>query len=557
MSPRHQIPNHLVREVIERLDIIQVIGRRLALKKVGRNFFGVCPFHMEKSPSFSIDPKARLYFCFGCGKGGNVLQFVTDYEGRSFLSVFHDLAKEAGIDWKPADRKQLKHDELNALEAYHQHTKKALFSPAGAHAMAYLESRGINAEAAAKWGFGYADGSVPTGTTPELLEKVGLWRMKEDGSRRYPLYRNRLIFPIENPSGSIAGFTGRKLDSSEGPKYLNSVESEWFSKRTHMFGLHRTTGGRQVNELWLVEGPMDVIGTNEFAGIPAAAALGSSVSIEQMRLAVRMAKKVVTFFDGDTAGFKATVSAVKSYLGCANAASAELEIRFCSEDKDAFDISRAGGADAMRGSQHMGVEQFLMHWLHQEHPGDSLQARVDRMRAVGEILKVTSDPMMRSVMTSRLAVSLQISESDLTIASALPERKPVNTAVPSQIAMIMATLIAEPRLTEWMDMTDVLSWSPDPEHQLLASVVEAIKQGGADAGHAVVAAHGDSALLMQLRAAGEMGGVTPDASVLRAMIRPIGRQAASRALQAMAGGARDDEATRRAQRILAVMRQVG
>ena len=305
----------------DRTDIADIVREYVpSLKKAGRSYKARCPFHDEKSPSFSVDSQKGLFYCFGCQAGGDVFDFVMKIENLSFTEAVHKLAKKAGVDWHPTNVSpagdKLRIDIKKALEfASNYYHKFLMASPQAKGAREYLKSRNIGKTTAEKFQIGFApDGfenfrktAVKAGYNEEILIKAGLLGTNEKGTFDY--FRKRIMFPIANASSEIVGFGGRILDKGE-PKYLNSPETPVFHKGRVLFGLNNASSTiRKDKEALFLEGYTDVIACHK-AGIEnGVAPLGTAVGFDHARLLKRYAEQVTILFDGDFAGINAAVKA--------------------------------------------------------------------------------------------------------------------------------------------------------------------------------------------------------------------------------------------------------
>jgi DNA primase len=327
------IPPAFIHDLLSRVDIVDIVGRHVQLKKGGANLSGLCPFHAEKSPSFTVSPSKQFYHCFGCGASGDAIRFLTEYSGMSFVDAVKDLAQQTGMtvpddDVSPAEREQAaaqkqRRSTLNdvlakAAEAYRKQLK------ASPRAIDYLKGRGLSGEIAAQFGLGYApDGwrnlaSVFASYDDPLLEESGLVIAKtEDGdaeAKRYDRFRDRIMFPIRSVQGDVIGFGARVLDRGE-PKYLNSPETPVFSKGRELYGLFEgRVAMRQRGHALVVEGYMDVVALAQSGIGNAVATLGTACTPDHLQKLFRFTDSVVFSFDGDKAGRRAASRALEASL---------------------------------------------------------------------------------------------------------------------------------------------------------------------------------------------------------------------------------------------------
>ncbi len=329
------IPQEILDEIVARCDIVSVINEYVPLKRRGSNYQGLCPFHNEKTPSFSVSPSKQIFHCFGCGKGGNVFKFVMEIEGISFVEAAEKLAKRAGVklpekELTPQQRKVLeqrkRYQQINELAARYYHTV-LMKSKMGQPYREYLKQRQISEDTIVKFRLG----ATPSGwdnlyremkkrgiTEQEMLD-LGLISQTKKGTY-VDRFRQRLIFPIGDEKGTVIAFGGRIIDKDSSPqKYLNSPDTPLFHKSRNLYGLHLARAGiRNADQAIIVEGYMDVISCHQHGITNAVAPLGTAFTPEQGKLLMRNTYQVGISFDGDAAGTKATMRCldILSDLGC-------------------------------------------------------------------------------------------------------------------------------------------------------------------------------------------------------------------------------------------------
>ncbi len=331
------IPAGFLQELLSRVDIVDVVGRHVELKRGGANFMGLCPFHGEKSPSFSVSPSKQFYYCFGCGAGGDAIRFLTEHLGLSFVEAVRDLAQGAGLvvpeeDVSPEERERrdtLRQRRLNLGEVLARaadHFRAQL--KATPRAIDYLKQRGLSGSVAARFCIGYAPpgwhglASVFANYDDPLLEEAGLVRRREGDhgdqggaeASRYDWFRDRVMFPIRSVDGKVIGFGGRVLDDSK-PKYINSPETPLFSKGRELYGLFEARQAlRDKGCALVVEGYMDVVALAQSGFANAVATLGTACTAEHVQKLFRFTDSVVFSFDGDAAGRRAAARALEAAL---------------------------------------------------------------------------------------------------------------------------------------------------------------------------------------------------------------------------------------------------
>jgi len=330
------IPQEILDEIIAKNDIVSVVGEYVPLKRRGNNYQGLCPFHHEKTPSFSVSPTKQIFHCFGCGKGGNVFRFIMEIEGLSFPEAVEKLAKRANItlperELSPVEKKKIeerkRYLQINTAAAKYYH-KVLLETEAGKVFRQYLQQRGITQEMIIKFQLGAAPMGWDNlyqfmrshGVQPEELLQLGLISPGKQSNRYYDRFRGRLMFPICNDRGEVIAFGGRIIDKDSSPqKYLNSPDTPLFHKSKNLYGLHLAKNAiRDKDMAVIVEGYMDVISCHQHGITNAVAPLGTAFTPEQGKLLMRNSYQMAIAFDGDGAGMKATTRCldVLSDLGC-------------------------------------------------------------------------------------------------------------------------------------------------------------------------------------------------------------------------------------------------
>ena len=317
---KYSIPDSVIDEVRDRTDIVEVVSQSVVLKKVGNNFKGLCPFHSEKTPSFTVSPEKRIYHCFGCGAGGNVFKFAMETQSISFVDAVRQFAESAGVtipnrdagnlnDPKYKEREALKKTNELAVNYFHSLFNNA---EAGLAARDYLKSRHFTGEVLDKYQIGWA---APTwrglvshfqqkgNLSRDIVLKSGLVIEKEDGSNTYDRFRGRVIFPIKDPHGYVIGFGGRSIVEGENPKYLNSPETPLYQKSQVLFGMDVARQAiRKQDQAILVEGYLDQMRASQYGILNTVATCGTSLTSKQAEMLRNYASSVVLVFDSDNAG---------------------------------------------------------------------------------------------------------------------------------------------------------------------------------------------------------------------------------------------------------------
>jgi len=326
------IPPGFIQDLLSRVDIVEVVGRHVELKKAGINHKGLCPFHGEKSPSFIVSPTRQTYHCFGCGVHGNAIGFLMEHTGAGFVEAVEDLAQQTGMQ-VPQDERSAEERERAQAQKQRQASLTDVLARAGEHyraqlkksprAINYLKQRGLTGQIAAQFGLGYAPegwralaSAFPSYDDPLLAESGMVITSGDEGEeqKRYDRFRDRIMFPIRNVQGEVIGFGGRVLDKGE-PKYLNSPETPVFSKGRELYGLYEGRQGlRQRGYALVVEGYMDVVALAQHGFNNAVATLGTACTAEHVQKLFRFTESVVFSFDGDAAGRRAAGRALEAAL---------------------------------------------------------------------------------------------------------------------------------------------------------------------------------------------------------------------------------------------------
>ena len=414
------IPESFLDALTERCDIADVVSQYVQLTKKGGNLFGLCPFHNEKTPSFSVSPDKQIYHCFGCGKGGGVVNFIMEIENLSFPEAVKFLADRAGMtvpeDGQDQELPRLRKRmlELNKEAARWFHAQ--LSRPAGEKAAAYLQKRQISRKTAVNFGLGCAPDSwdsllkamAEKGFGWEELVRAGLaTRGKQPGSA-YDKFRDRLMFPVLDVRGEVLGFSGRALADGQEPKYLNSPETLVFSKRRILYGIHRAKNTKRGSML-LVEGNIDVVTLHQAGFDNAVASMGTALTTEQTRLISRYAKEIVLCYDNDPAGHKATERALDilkdSEFSVKVLKLPDRMVDGAAVKIDADDFIKLHGPEAfeqlLKGSGG-GMEYRLLELTTRYDFSDDGQ-RVEYLKAACELIAGLGSPVEREVWARRAA----------------------------------------------------------------------------------------------------------------------------------------------------------
>lgn len=430
-----RIPQNFIDEVLRRTDIVDLIGASIRLKKTGKNYSACCPFHNEKSPSFSVNREKQFYHCFGCGASGNALSFVMQHEHREFIDGLEYLANKAGMSLPETSQQQnqvSRQPLYDILEAAAQFFEQQLqSSPQRDKAQAYLQKRGLDSATIQQWRIGYApagwDNLVKAlADTPEkqaLLLEVGLIVHQEQRDSYYDAMRERVIFPIRDFRGRVIAFGGRVLDDSK-PKYLNSPESPIFHKGEELYGFYESKQAKQnFTKVMVVEGYLDVIAVHQ-AGLPfAIATLGTATSTTHLERIFRSVPEVVFCFDGDNAGRKAAWRALESTLPTLKEG-VGANFVFLPDGHDPDSLVKAEGTEAFnqRLREGLSLADFLFNHLAIDLRLDSLEGKSRLASLAKPFIEKVPVGVYRQLLWQRLSQLTGLDEQALK--SAMPLAPP-------------------------------------------------------------------------------------------------------------------------------------
>jgi DNA primase len=433
-----RIPQAFLDDLLDRVDIVEVIDRRVKLKKTGKNYSARCPFHAERSPSFSVNPDKQFYYCFGCGAGGNALTFVMEYENVEFPQAVEALASSAGmtVPREPGrggqgaaqqeDTNKPLYAVMEQVSLYYQQQLRN--HPQARRAVDYLKARGLSGEIAKQFQLGFAPpgwdnlhGALGGGDAlRELLIKAGMLVKNEDG-RVYDRFRDRVMFPIRDRRGRVIAFGGRVLGDDK-PKYLNSPETDIFHKGRELYGLFEARQAtRKLERILVVEGYMDVIALAQH-GIPyATATLGTATSHAHLERVYRLCPEVVFCFDGDEAGRKAAFRALEAALPSMEDGR-QARFLFLPEGQDPDDAVRASGQ--AKFEQLLGtavpLETFLFDSVAQGLDLSSLEGRARMSKQALPYIRQLPEGVYRQLMFQSLAERTGLELSSLMLLEAPP-----------------------------------------------------------------------------------------------------------------------------------------
>ncbi|MDR2876214.1 MAG: DNA primase [Methylobacillus sp.] len=429
------IPETFIQELLNRVDIVDVIDSSVPLKKAGANYSACCPFHNEKTPSFTVSPTKQFYHCFGCGAHGTSIGFLMEYQGLGFVDAIHELAKRVGMSVpqetrvvdKAAEQAAVGMQEALqlALNYYRAELKKS------ETAIAYLKGRGLSGEIAARFQMGYAPSGwqnlagVIKDYQSESLSAAGLVVTSDQG-RRYDRFRDRVMFPIHDQRGQVIGFGGRVLEGGgddAGPKYLNSPETPLFQKGYELYGLFLARRAiRAAGKVLVVKDYMDVVALAQHGVEYAVATLGTATTPQHITKLMRQTDNIVFCFDGDAAGRKAAWRAAINALP-ALTDGLQLSFLFLPPEHDPDSYIRAHGKEGFEAAlkQTVPLSQYLVQTLAEENDMQSQEGRVRFLNDAEPLLKQIAAPKLGLLLRKRVAELAQVAPGEMESVMKLPQ----------------------------------------------------------------------------------------------------------------------------------------
>lgn len=424
------IPDNFIQDLLSRSDLVEIIRRRITLKKSGRNYTACCPFHQEKTPSFSVSPSKQFYYCFGCGAKGDAIRFIMEYDHLQFPQAVEQLANQVGMEVPheketPEKRRQksvnqLIYQLLERAEHFFQNQLKS--APERQHAQAYIKQRGLSADICQQFAIGYAPpgfNNIGHGLNLDAEQQqhaftAGLFA-ENDSGRRYDKFRDRLMFPIRDSRGRTIGFGGRIMGDGK-PKYLNSPETPVFHKGSELYGLWEWQQAREkTDHMLVVEGYMDVISLAQFGVRNVVATLGTATSETHLQKLFREVDKVVFCFDGDRAGRKAAWRAMENALPTLEDGK-EITFLFLPDGEDPDTMVRTQGPESIRAAnaQAQPLENFLFDQLSQDINLSQVAGRARLAKLALPYISQLKGPFYRELLEQSLAERAGLTRDELS-----------------------------------------------------------------------------------------------------------------------------------------------
>ncbi len=471
------IPQSFIQDLLYRIDIVDVIDRHVKLKRAGANFSACCPFHSEKSPSFTVSPSKQFYHCFGCGAHGTAVGFLMEYSGLGFVEAVKDLAQNIGMvvpeersEQSGSRRSRSEGEEgenlneimLTAAQFYRSALKDA------PQAIDYLKKRGLSGDIAKKFGVGYApDGwqnlqRAYANYQASALTTVGLVKQNEEG-RRYDIFRDRIMFPIVDVRGNVIGFGGRVLDAGE-PKYLNSPETPLFEKGRELYGLYQARRAiRDAGRVLVVEGYMDVVALAQHGIEYAVATLGTATTPMHVQKLLRQTDEIVYCFDGDNAGRRAAWRALENSLGHI-ADGKQVRFLFLPQSEDPDSYVRQHGKEQFEKflAQAIPLSQFLLNELSSRVDLGNAEGRARLLQEAKPLVKEIAAPMLSLLLRKQLAELSGVTQPELDAEFqikaqplAVPSYRRPPPAQRSMAQTVMELAALDPMLARQVDRTQL------------------------------------------------------------------------------------------------------
>ncbi len=483
-----RIPKQFIDELLARIDIVDIINARVALKKSGANYVACCPFHTEKTPSFSVSQSKQFYHCFGCSAHGTAISFLMEYDRLNFPEAIETLAHSLGIEVPREGGEHEQKEDFTPLFKVLDHAdsifrQRLKESP---EAIKYLKNRGLSGETVARFGIGYAPqgwenfASQLDPQQQQFAVSAGLTNRRESGGL-YDRFRHRIMFPIHDRRGRVVGFGGRVISAEDEPKYLNSPETPLFQKGRELYGLyHARQAHRQLTQILVVEGYMDVVMLAEHGIDFAVATLGTATTSEHLRNLIRAAADVIFCFDGDSAGQKAAWRAFDTSLS-------ELDDRhqirflFLPDGEDPDSLIQKEGAERFqqRIQDALPLSAYFLKQLKERFDSTSLEGKAQLAEFARPLIKKIKAGVLQELIAGEISQLVGIrpdkllGESKTSIPVPKPEQKIRGPKLEmNDIRLAVAALLSQPALAKKVESTEQLAQLKQAGIPLLLDLIE-------------------------------------------------------------------------------------
>jgi DNA primase len=475
-----KIPRDFIDDLLARTDVVEVVDSRVKLKKAGKNYQACCPFHNEKTPSFTVSQDKQFYHCFGCGAHGNAISFIMEFDRLEFVEAIEELARYHGLEVprekgsRPAmsqEKKQQQQDDYAVMEQVARFFQHQLRQNSNSKkAIDYLKNRGLSGDVVKQWEIGYAPDSWDAllkifGTDAQRIKQLVDLKLvnRNDQGRTYDFFRDRIMFPIRDKRGRVVGFGGRVLDDG-GPKYLNSPETRIFHKGSELFGFYSARQqNRTLDTVVIVEGYMDVVALSQFDINIATAALGSATTPEHIQMLVRATSHIVCCYDGDRAGREAAWRALENALPALKDG-VRLSFLFLPDGEDPDTMVRQVGKDAFMGmlDEAMPLSRFFFENLLKTHNVGTPEGKIALKKAAMPLIESTLGEDQKQMLLEELAkhtgefdrfkLQQDISKANQGAKKAYsPNLTQVNKPKLSPLRMLIRLLLDKPELAAQCD----------------------------------------------------------------------------------------------------------
>ncbi len=470
-----KIPRDFIDDLLSRTDVVEVVDSRVKLKKAGKNYQACCPFHNEKSPSFTVSQDKQFYHCFGCGAHGNAISFIMEFDRLEFVEAIEELARYHGLEVprekgsRPAmseEKKQQQQDDYAVMEQVTRFFQQQLRQNTNSKkAIEYLKNRGLSGDIVKQWEIGYApdswDGLLKTfGTDAQRVKQLVELKLvnRNDQGRTYDFFRDRIMFPIRDKRGRVVGFGGRVLDDG-GPKYLNSPETRIFHKGSELFGFYSARQkNRTLDTVVIVEGYMDVVALSQFDINIATAALGTATTPEHIQMLVRATSHIVCCYDGDRAGREAAWRALENALPALKDG-VRISFLFLPDGEDPDTMVRQVGKEGFMSmlDEAMPLSRFFFENLLKTHNVGTPEGKIALKKAAMPLIESTLGEDQKQMLLEELAkhtgefdrfkLQQDISKANQgTKQGFSPNRTQVNKPKLSPLRMLIRLLLDKPGL---------------------------------------------------------------------------------------------------------------
>ena len=472
------IPQSFIDELLLRTDIVEVIEERITLKQGGRDLIGRCPFHEEKTPSFSVSRTKQFYYCFGCHASGNALGFMMNYEGLNFVEAVEELAEQANLsvprDDVPQNQGSSSYEDHSDLFELLDHAKQFYQSqwrqhPGAKRAIAYLKARGVSGPITARYELGFAPSgwsnlidALSKQYSNEIMKRAGLVTVNQKSTGEYDRFRDRIIFPIHNRRGQVVGFGARALTVEDSPKYLNSPETPVFHKGKELYGLFQARGAqRRPSSLLVVEGYLDVIALAQFGYDNVVGTLGTAVTVAHITSLFRMTPHIIFCFDGDGAGQRAAWRALETVLPeLREGRSAGFLFLPDGDDPDSFVRTRGIKAFDELIATATPVSEFLFSHLREKVDIETVEGRARLVELAIPLLQKIPPGAYKVLLEKELSALTQLDDKGIVSSESLkkaapqlrrrtrasPQRGSTQLEIPSLIKKGIRLLLHHPKL---------------------------------------------------------------------------------------------------------------